>query len=152
MNLRPAVEDILATFGPLQKPAISSLVQLTSPGFCFRDDHSRLARIFRHLDHLEIIDGYPRIALGAGLALVTRIRNEKSVTPRTFGYDVAIVHRIVLDSKIGSYFSSQSAEDFELHRLFLDNALKISRTSTSGRFPVVSISRTLVFPKVFKES
>src|SRR5256885_4687875 len=46
----------------------------------------------------------------------------------------------------------RSGEDFKLHPLFLDNTLRISRTSSSGRFPVASISRTLVFPRTFRES
>src|SRR5205807_717715 len=152
MNLRPAVEDNLATFGRLREPAISSLVQPTSPSLRFGNYHPRLARILRRPYHLEFIGRYSRIALWACLALVTRIRNEQRVTAWTFCNNVTVDHRIFLDSKMGSYFFNQSGEDFKLHPLFLDNTLRISRTSSWGRFPVASISRTLVFPRTFRES
>src|SRR6266566_4642700 len=140
MNLRPAVEDILATFGPLREPAISPLVQPTSPSLRFRNYQPCLARIFRRPYYLEFIDRYSRIALGACLALVTRISNEKRSASRTLRNNVSIDYRILLESKTGSYFPSQFGNDFILHPLPLCNAIKISLTRLPGLFPVASIS------------
>src|SRR5205807_1458954 len=140
MNLRPAVEDNLATFGRLREPAISSLVQPTSPSLRFGNYHPRLARILRRPYHLEFIGRYSRIALGACLALVTRIRNKKSSAAWTFRNNVSIDHRIFLESKTGSYFPSQFGNDFILHPLPLCNAIKISLTRLPGLFVVASIS------------
>src|SRR5712664_806616 len=152
MNLRPAVEDILATFGPLREPAISSLVQLAATSLGFGHYHPCLARISRRPYYLEFIDRNSCIAFGTCLTLVARIRNKQRVTAWTFCNNVTVDHRIFLDSKMGSYFFNQSGEDFKVHPLFLDSTFKTSRMSSSGRFPVASISSTLVFPRTFRES
>src|SRR5260370_40584406 len=77
MNLRPAGEDIWATFGPLREPAISSLVQFATTRLSFRPYHPRLARIARRLYYLESIHRHPYITLGTRLPLVPQARDKK---------------------------------------------------------------------------